>query len=117
MLRTLDRLQQDQAALVAAYRTDTAARDTIAALPRPGGTTAVTAYARVSHIVTSDPTYGPHLRVVRQKFTGTPPSPTDATTEATRCYPTPNHTVSDFEVGELVRLIVAHSCLLAERLA
>lgn len=117
MLRTLDRLQQDQAAILAAYRDDTAGRDTVATLPRPGGTTAVTAYARVSQIVAEDATYGPHLLVVRQQFTGTPPMPSDATTEETRCYPTPNHTVTDYEVGEIVRLAVAHSCLMAERLA
>lgn len=116
MFRTLDRLQQDQAAVMAAYRNDAVGHDTVATLPRPGGTTTVTAYARVAQIVTSDPTYGPHLRVVRQQFTGTPPAATDATTEATRCYPTPNHAVTDYGVDEIIRLAVVHSCLLAERL-
>jgi hypothetical protein len=116
MIRTLDRLLRDQAAVLAAYRHDTG-HDTVAALPRPGGLTAVTAYGRVSQIIAADPTYGPHLLVIRQQWTGDPPTPTDATTDETRCYPTPNHAVTDYAANDLVRLAVAHSCLLAERLA
>jgi hypothetical protein len=116
MIRSIDRLHQDQAAVLAAYRNDTN-RDTVASLPRPGGVTAVTVYARVSQVIASDETYGPHLLVIRQQWANTPPAPTDATADETRCYPTPNHAVTDYEVNELVRLVVAHSCLLAERLA
>jgi hypothetical protein len=117
MIRSVERLHQDQAAVLASYRDETAGRDSVAALPRPGGVTAVTVYARVSQVVASDATYGPHLLVVRQGWTGTPPAPSDAATDETRCYPTPNHVVADYEVDEIVRLVVAHSCLLAERLA
>ena len=117
MMRSVERLQQDQAAVLASYRDDAAGRDTVASLPRPGGVTAVTVYARVSQVVASDATYGPHLLVVRQGWAGTPPAPSDATADETRCYPTPNHTVTDYEIDEIVRLVVAHSCLMAERLA
>lgn len=117
MLRSIDRLQQDQAKVLASYRDAAAGSDVVAALPRPGGVTAVTVYARVAQVVTSDATHGPHLLVVRQGWTGTPPAPNDASSEVTRCYPTPNHVVTDYAENEVVRLAVAHSGLLAERLA
>lgn len=117
MLRSVERLHQDQISVLASYREAAKGSGSVASLPRPGGVTAVTVYARVAQIVASDATYGPHLLVVRQAWSGTPPVPSDAVEETTRCYPTPNHAVADYVEDEIVRLVVAHSAWLAERLA
>jgi len=111
------RLQQDQAAVLASYREQTARQQAVVALSSPPDTWAVTVYARVSAVVASDPIYGPHLVVVRQRWTGTPPVLTAAGAPEARCYPAPDHTVADYTAGEAVRLVVAHRAMIAERLA
>ncbi len=117
MIRSIEQLQRDQAAILASYRDDPANRETIVSLPRPGGVTAIAVYARVSAVIASDPTYGPHLMVVRQKWTGTPPMLVDAPVPESRCYPSPNHAVTAYTVGQVVRLVAAHGAMIAEWLA
>ena len=78
---------------------------------------ALAVYGRVSSVVSSDPDYGPHLVVVRQKWSGTPPTVSDESSPEVRCYPTPNHTVSDYSVNDYVRIEAAHGAMVAERLA
>jgi len=76
------------------------------------------AYGRVTQVVGSDPTYGPHLVAALQRFSGTPPSPADASgAAAIRCYPTPGRSVGQYAVNEMVRLCAAAGAMLAEKLA
>ena len=74
MIRTSETLRRDQAEILSSYRQDMMRQGSVAVLPRPGGTTAPGIYGRVSSVVGSDPTYGPHLVVVRQEWSGTPPT-------------------------------------------
>ncbi len=65
---------------------------------------------KVTQVVSSDPTYGPHLVVQPQEYTGTPPSAADSIANTLRCYPTPNHVVGNYAVDEFVSIqILAQS--------
>jgi len=65
---------------------------------------------KITQVVGSDPTYGPHLVVRPQEYTGTPPSASDSIASTVRCYPTPNHVVGDYAVDEFVSIqILAQS--------
>ncbi len=117
MIRSLEQLRQDQAAIFDAYRRERAAGDAVAALPRPGTASPIGVFGRVDEVITSDATYGPHLLVVRQVWSDTPPEPSDGSSPAVRCYPTPNNTVTDYSVDDYVRITPTHGAMLAERLA
>ncbi len=113
-IRSRRQLRDDQAALLAEYR----ARNAESATASGAEEIAVVAtVAKVASIVTSDPTYGPHLTANLQEFTGTPPSPADASKPILRVYPTPNHVVLDYSVDEYVLLLTARGALLAAKLA
>ena len=116
MIRDMDKLLGEQAAILSAYREQRAARVEVAVLPRPGGSIALCIYGRVSAVVGADADYGPHLLVVRQQWSGAPPTVADASESATRCYPTPNRAVSDYAVNEYVRMAVTHGAMVAEKL-
>ncbi len=65
---------------------------------------------KITQVVGSDPTYGPHLVVQPQEYTGAPPSASDSIANALRCYPTSNHVVGDYAVNEFVSIqILAQS--------
>ncbi len=65
---------------------------------------------KITTVVTSDATYGPHLVVQPQEYTGTPPTAADSITSTIRTYPTPNHAVGDYAVNEFVSIqILAQS--------
>ncbi len=117
MNRSAESLRRDQAEVLTGYRGERARAREVAVLPRPGGAMAAVAYGRVSAVVASDPTYGPHLVVVRQVFSGTPPTASDGESEPMRCYPTPNRTVADYAVGDKVRIAAARGAMVAEALA
>lgn len=68
---------------------------------------------RVAEVVTEDETLGPHLAVVLQRFTGTPPTPEDATSETQAYYPWPGRAVGDYAEDEQVVLIQAAGARLA----
>ena len=117
MNRSAGSHRRDQAEILTSYRSEQGRPVEVAVLPRPGGATAAVAYGRVSAVVASDPTYGPHLMVVRQVWTGTPPTVADAEGEPIRCYPTPNLAVADYAVGDYVRIAAARGARVAEALA
>ena len=76
--------------------------------PSPAMPTSV--LGKVTQVVGSDPTYGPHLVVQPQQYTATPPSASDSVANTARCYPTPNHVVGDYAVDEYVSIqILAES--------
>ena len=65
---------------------------------------------KITQVVSSDATYGPHLVVQPQEYTGTPPAAADSIANTLRCYPTPNHAVGDYAVNEYVSIqILAQS--------
>ncbi len=65
---------------------------------------------KITQVVSSDPTYGPHLVVQPQEYTGTPPAAADSIANTLRCYPTPIHVVGDYAVDEFVSIqILAQS--------
>ena len=65
---------------------------------------------KVTQVVGSDPTFGPHLVVQPQEYTGAPPATADSIANTIRCYPTPNHVVGDYAVNEFVAIqILAQS--------
>ncbi len=117
MIRSMETLRRDQAEIISAFRRESAARGSVAVLPRPGVPLALAVYGRVASLVSSDQTYGPHLMVARQTWSGTPPTVLDAPDAQVRCYPTPNHTVSDYNVDDYVRIVAAHGAMVAEQLA
>lgn len=117
MIRDMDKLLRDQSAILSAYREQRGGRAEVAVLPRPGGSIALAVYGRVCAVVESDPDHSSHLLVVRQRWGGVPPTVSDASDSATRCYPTPNRAVDDYTVDEYVRMVAAHGAMVAEKLA
>ena len=76
--------------------------------PSPAMPTSV--LGKITQVVGSDPTYGPHLVVQPQEYTGAPPTTADSIANPIRCYPTPNHVVADYAVNEYVSIqILAQS--------
>ncbi|HSW44030.1 MAG TPA: hypothetical protein VLM89_00485 [Phycisphaerae bacterium] len=116
MIRGPEALRRDQEGILVAYRNERSGRPDVAVLPRPGVAMATVVYGRVSGVAESDPTYGPHLEVVRQVWSGTPPQVSDAESEVMWCYPTPNRSVSDYAVGDYVRIVAARGAMVAEAL-
>lgn len=117
MIRTPENLRRDQAEILSSYRQQIASQGTAAVLPQPGGIVTPDVYGRVDTVVTSDPDYGPHLVVVRQEWSGTPPTVSDSSAPSVRCYPTPNNVVTDYSVNDYVRIIAARGAMVGEVLA
>lgn len=74
------------------------------------------AFGRVVEVVPADATYGPHLKVMRQDWTGVPPVPSDGGFGPSRCYPPPGGAVSSFSVGQYVRMTVVGGAVIAEEI-
>ena len=113
-VRSLEELRRDQAELLAAYRS---------ALGEPGKTAraearSATGYrvGKITTVVTSDATYGPHLVVKPQGFSGRPPVVSDSTLPTRIAYPTPDRVVGDYQVDEYVALWIAPGAELAVKL-
>jgi len=117
VIRSVETLRRDQAEVLTSYREESAPRVPVAERSGAALPTAAVVYGRVSLVVESDPTYGPHLEVIQQVWDGVPPSPADGSAPAVRCYPTPNRTVNDYLVNDYVRIAPARGVLLAEALA
>ena len=60
---------------------------------------------RVSAVVSTDPVLGPHMLIIKQRFSGTPPQPSDTNSSTRVLYPTPSRTVNDYAVNEYVRVV------------
>ncbi|MEE9293506.1 MAG: hypothetical protein V3W34_00875 [Phycisphaerae bacterium] len=112
-IRSRSRLGDDQAALLAAYRSRTGVAQVG---PAADEVEVVSTMGKVTSVVTSDPDYGAHLVVASQEFAGTPPSASDAPKPSLRAYPTPNRVVTDYAVDEYVQLATARGALLAVKL-
>lgn len=117
MIRPAETLKRDQSDILASYRDEKGAVAAPTTLPRPGLASTLGVYGRVSSVVVSDETYGPHLLIARQQWTGTPPTASDAPTPEIVCYPGPNHEIGDYSTGDYVRIVVAHGAMIAELLA
>jgi len=119
MGRSLDVLRRDQEAILEGYRTSQSTA--LATLADQRVVDALTAgsysFGRVAQVVTSDETYGPHVWVVRQVWSGTPPVPTDAVLDQSRGYPLPGVDVTSFTTDQLVRMNYVSGAILIEPLA
>lgn len=113
-IRTRTKLMEDQAALLDVLRQRGGAGVELGVAESPD---AVTTIAKVTGIVTSDATYGAHLTVRPQQFTGTPPAAGNAAKPILRAYPTPNHVVTDYAVNDFVLLLTARGGLLAGKMS
>lgn len=116
-MRTIEELQRDQAEVLRQYLGERTAKEAVALLPRPGGGVAPVVYGRVAEKVSADGTHGPHLVVVRQAWSGVPPVRSDGSGEPWRCYPSPDRTVDDYAVDEVVRVAATYGAMIAERLS
>lgn len=119
-VRTLTKLKEDQVALLSAHRsrlTDNATGEALQLGGSPEGRSTVSVIAKVATVVASDPTYGPHLVVQIQEFSGTPTVASAANIADLRAYPTPNHVVGDYSVNEYISLLTVRGALLAAKLA
>jgi len=72
---------------------------------------------RVSGVVSSDEELGPHLLVIKQSFANTPPTPSNAVSNARVYYPTPGRDVADYSEDEYVLLLRVDGAFLADKLA
>ena len=119
-VRALDRLKEEQEALLDEYR----AREGLSAKDQsplsvagsPEGSARVSVIGKVTEVVTSDPEYGAHLVATVQEFSGTPPSPSDAAMAPLRVYPSPNRVVGDYAVDEYVVVAWVRGAVLAVKL-
>ncbi len=116
-VRSLDILRREQERLLAQYRARRRTAEQVVQLPTAGPAAVVTSYGRVTSVVSSDPTYGAHLVVAPQQFTGMPPSISDSSAASLRCYAAPNRTVSDYSVNEYVKVLAAKGAFIADKSA
>ena len=122
MMRSDAVLRQEQEEVLASLRDARAQPESVAVLPRPGGSLAPVRYGRVAAVVPDDPGHGAHLLVTRVAWVGAPPMAVELPDTTVRCYPTPNREVGDYEAGEYVRIGTARgadraSLFVAEALA
>ena len=114
-VRTLDELRHDQQELLQQLQAGGAGGGV------PSGGAAVSGpplrIGRVTQVVTSDATYGPHLVVRPQVFSGQPPAASDSTAPPHRAYPSPNRTVSDYDLDESVAIWITRGAEFALKLA
>lgn len=113
-VRSIGQLREDQAALLAEYLGRSVGGDAAASIAEVD---AVVTISKVTSVVTSDPTYGAHLVVQSQAFSGTPPAASTAAKPTVRVYPTPNRVVTDYSVGEFVRVLTCRGAVLGSKLA
>lgn len=71
---------------------------------------------KITSVVTSDDTHGPHLVVKPQAFSGRPPLACNSDLPALLAYPTPNLRVESYQVGEYVAVWTAEGARLAVKL-
>ncbi len=115
-LRSIEELRRDQAALLAAYR-DRLGQSVSVGVSGPASSRPMLQWGRVTQVVSSDETYGPHLIVQAQTYTGSPPALADASAAPIRCYPAPGKVVAGYAVDDPVRLTTTAGAMIAEIIA
>ncbi len=122
-IRPLDKLKEDQSALLASYRAlavsgpTSAGSDPLQLAGSPEGRPTLAVIAKVTSRILVDPDYGAHLVVQIQEFSGVPPAPSDAAIDELRAYPTPGNTIVNYPINSHVSLITVRGALLAAKLA
>ena len=108
-IRSREQRQEDAERILAEYRarlSGSAGEDR----EEPSLAMPTSVLGKITQVVGSDPTYGPHLVVQPQEYTGVPPASADSIANTVRCYPTPNHVVADYAVNDFVAIqILAQS--------
>ncbi len=113
-VRSKEQLRHCQAELLAEYRAARTHGGRVSAT----GTMATTGYriGKITSVVASDETYGAHLVVKPQVFSGQPPSSSNSSSPTRIVYPTPNLAVGDYSVDEYVALWIATGAEFAVKL-
>ncbi len=108
-IRSREQRQEDAERILSEYRARfSGSTDENREEPSPAMPTSV--LGKITLVVSSDATYGPHLVVQPQEYTGAPPATTNSIANTLRCYPTPNRVVADYAVNEFVSIqILAQS--------
>ncbi len=108
-IRSREQRQEDAERILSEYRARfSSSTDQDREEPSPAMPASV--LGKITLVVSSDATYGPHLVIQPQEYTGLPPSVSDSIDSTLRCYPTPNHVVGDYAVNEFVAIqILAQS--------
>ena len=114
-VRTLSELRDDQQELLQQLQAGSARGGVASGGPPPSEPPL--RIAKITQMVSSHATYGAHLVVQPQFFSGQPPSALDSTAPPRRAYPTPNRTVTDYAVDEYVALWVSRGAEFALKLA
>ena len=113
-MRSLEELQRDQSALLAAHRARLQAAS--------GGETSLSPstgfqWGKILEIVADDPDHGPHLIIQAYIPIRRPPVFTAAPAAPVRCFPSPGRTVTDYAVDDFVHLMPTCAGIIALRLA
>ena len=110
-VRTRDELRRDQQELLEQLRSSGAPVGSFSGSPPSAGP--ALRIGQVTEVVTSHATYGPHLVVQPQLFSGRPAVASNSTAPTRRVYPAPNRTVGDYAVDDFVALWIARGAELA----
>lgn len=104
-VRSLEQLRWEQERLLEGYRSGRTRHGSVSSMD----SAAATRYriGKVTSVVPSDETYGAHLVVKPQVFSGRPPASSNSSEPTRIAYPTPNLTVGNYTVGEYVALWLA----------
>lgn len=113
-IRGLEELRREQEAVLAAWRSRGASSSS--RMGMSVGMETLALVGKVTSVVASDPTYGAHVVVSAQQFTGAPPSAGAASRPTMRAYPTPNRVVGDYAVNEFVWLATVRGAVLAGKM-
>jgi len=114
-IRSAAKLAADQAKLLASYRANQQTSPAGAGPPEASQPTLQ--YGKVTAVISTDPTHGPHLTVQAQTSTGTPPTFSATAAPPFRCYPAPGKTVGNYTANDYIRLTAAEQAMFAEPIA
>lgn len=103
-MRTLERLLEDQERLLSRWRRSREVPTWPTRGPGWGSSVTAVRYGKVASVVTSDPTFGPHVTVIGQVSSGSPGQWEDSTRPAFRAYAAPGLVITGFAVDQFVRV-------------
>jgi len=116
-IRPRETLRRDQAQIFLEHKLRQLRMQDTTQLPAADDRGVVVRWGRVEQIIETDPDHGPHLSVVPQVFTGIPPVAGDASGKSVICYPAPNRTLADYQVGEYVKILPTRGAFIADKSA
>jgi hypothetical protein len=115
-VRRLSELKRTQAQMLEGLRADRALAFEAAGDSFDFAMSSGLAVGRVDSVVASDPEFGPHLIVAKQRVTGVPPSFADDTIASQTYYPAPGKVVDDYFADEFVLCCLMDGARIALRM-